>query len=152
MADTRSRTRRAHVPLPQSGGGATGACPALPPRAPATPAGCALPSPAPLRPAFAVAGPAVGAALGAGIDATSERAPPAPTARTPAHSSSSCRLSEHDVTLPSGTTCSHVAAVVRRMSSSYDVAPADGCQLRVHACPPEFAALVLAFASWGIRP
>ena len=56
--------------------------------------------------------------FGAGIDAAIERAPSALTARTPAHSSSSWRLSVHRVTSPSGTTCSQVADVVLRISSS----------------------------------
>src|SRR5688572_23696590 len=109
---------------PQSGGGAVGPAPRPGAAAGACP-----------RCAFVVAGaePAEGGAFGAGIDATIDRAPVAPTARTPAHSSSSCRFNEHDVTVPSGTTCSQVGAVVRRMTSSYDTAPSEGCQLSVHA-------------------
>ena len=65
-----------------------------------------------------LAGAAPRGAFGAGIEAAIERAPFAPTARTPAHSSSSCRLSVQRVTLPSGINCSHVGDVVRRVNSS----------------------------------
>ena len=110
--------RRSRYPPHGGAGGTAGLWPAPPPPRP-PPAVPAAPAPPPAPGWPAVFGWFAGrGAFGAGIDAAIERSPFGPTARTPAHSSSNCRLSEQDVTLPSGMICSQVADVVRRTSSS----------------------------------